>query len=63
MARHAVRRNRIGARRVTFLGLIWHSLWSRRARSIGLALAVAIGVMTVVTWPSRAAASSSPPRR
>ena len=34
---------------MTFFDLILHNLWRKKARSIGLALAVAIAVMTVVT--------------
>jgi putative ABC transport system permease protein len=34
---------------LTFLGLIARNLWSKKARSIGLSLAVAVAVMTVVT--------------
>jgi len=34
---------------MTFLGFILRNLWSKKARSIGLAFAVAIAVMTVVT--------------
>ncbi len=34
---------------MTFAGLIIRNLWSRKARSIGLALAVAVAVMAVVT--------------
>jgi putative ABC transport system permease protein len=34
---------------VTFVGLILRNLWSKKARSIGLAFAVAIAVMAVVT--------------
>jgi putative ABC transport system permease protein len=34
---------------MTFLGLIFRNLWAKLARSVGLALAVAFAVMTVVT--------------
>ena len=34
---------------MTFFGLVIRNLWSKKARSIGLAFAVAIAVMTVVT--------------
>ena len=34
---------------MTFFGLILHNLWTKKARSIGLALAVAVAVMAVVT--------------
>ena len=34
---------------MTFFGLILHNLWSKKARSLGLAFAVAIAVMAVVT--------------
>ncbi len=34
---------------MTFLSLMIHNLWSRKARSLGLALSVAIAVMAVVT--------------
>ena len=34
---------------MTFFGLIIRNLWSKKARSIGLAFAVAIAVMAVVT--------------
>jgi putative ABC transport system permease protein len=34
---------------MTFFGLILHNLWAKKARSAGLALAVAVAVMAVVT--------------
>src|SRR5690242_10397214 len=34
---------------VTFLGLIAHNLWTKKVRTILTAVAVAIGVLTVVT--------------
>ena len=34
---------------MTFFALILHNIWSKKVRSIGLAFAVAIAVMAVVT--------------
>ena len=48
---------------MSLAALILKNLWSKKARSIGIAFAIGIAVMTVVTLRWSAAASRHRPRR